>query len=89
MEVNFYKLLREAAADTKFKVLIIPVFLETPELTQRFNKLLAAYPEFSRGISSLSEMFGNTASYPFGMTVEADVAVDRLPPKQQEMLRLL
>lgn len=76
VEVNFYKLLREAAADTKFKVLIIPVFLETPELTQRFNKLLAAYPEFSRGISSLSEMFGNTASYPFGMTVEADVAVD-------------
>ncbi|NLZ38334.1 MAG: hypothetical protein GX893_01825 [Firmicutes bacterium] len=75
VEVNFYKRLQEADAQTKFSVRIVPTFTETAELTQRFKELKSRYPEYSRGISSLKELFGSTAYGVTGLEAVADVAI--------------
>lgn len=81
VEVNFYQRLRESDAQTKFSVRILPTFTEAPELTQRFRELQASYPEYSKGISSLSELFGTTGYASTRLEAVPDIAV---PPPSHE-----
>ncbi|NLM46952.1 MAG: hypothetical protein GX200_09160 [Firmicutes bacterium] len=80
IDVNFYKRLKEAVAGDKYSVRIHPAFTETPELVQRFKDLQAAYPEYTKDISSLSELF---APYGSAATLEIvpDIAVPPSPPE--------
>jgi hypothetical protein len=89
LDVNLYQKLKEVAVNEKLKVMIVPLFVETPELTARYNALKAEYPEYSKDMLTLTEMFGNigygiqrpelaitdgpAVSYPAGKRVAVDL----------------
>lgn len=57
LDVPLYQKVQTLPASETVNVIILPAFVETEELKARFEALKAEYPQFSEGVTSLSEQF--------------------------------
>ncbi|MCR3922339.1 MAG: hypothetical protein NUK65_07485 [Firmicutes bacterium] len=84
VDVSLYKKLQTTTTTEKIKVMIMPAFLATDELVERYQLLKADYPIITADYPPLADMFNNSYDLRAAWTLPATGEMNDLPLEEGE-----